>query len=160
MNITDLYQKIKRILDDSNTSLLNRGFEQVDSLCDIPDEIAKGGTINRLPLVYSGLITELTLEDMEGFVSIRPYMFAGWGHKLTSITIPNSVTSIGDRAFYYCEELTDIYLSPVTPPTLFDSWAIPQITTIHVPIGSGNAYKSATNWSYHSSRIVEDVEVV
>jgi hypothetical protein len=44
---------------------------------------------------------------------------------LTSITIPNSVTSIRESAFRYCSNLKKIYLEPTTPPSLgnnvFDS---------------------------------------
>jgi hypothetical protein len=31
--------------------------------------------------------------------------------------------------------------------------------TIHVPIGSGDAYKAATNWSGHANNIIEDIEI-
>ena len=37
---------------------------------------------------------------------------------LTSVTIPNSVTSIGDYAFAYCTGLTSVALEPTTPPVL------------------------------------------
>ena len=78
----------------------------------------------------------------------------------TNITIPSSVTNIGNSAFSTCTKLTDIYLNPTTPPTagtfIFTSSYIP---TIHVPIGSGDAYKSATNWSTFADNIVEDIVV-
>ena len=78
---------------------------------------------------------------------------------LTTITIPNSVTSIGSGAFQGCRSLTDIYIHPVIPPKIGNYMAIPTITTIHVPIGSGDAYKNATNWSSYADKIVEDIVV-
>ena len=79
---------------------------------------------------------------------------------LTSITIPNSVTSIGYNAFSGCNNLTDMYLHPITPPTLNFTNAISTATTaIHVPAGSGDAYKSATNWSAFADIIVEDIVI-
>ncbi|MGM9696817.1 MAG: leucine-rich repeat protein [Alloprevotella sp.] len=35
---------------------------------------------------------------------------------MTSITIPNSVTSLGDECFYDCSSLTSIYMLPTIPP--------------------------------------------
>ena len=78
---------------------------------------------------------------------------------LTSAVIGNSVASIGEYAFEACTSLTDIYVNPTTPPSLGDTFAIPHLCTIHVPIGSGDAYKSATNWSSIAYRIVEDIEI-
>lgn len=79
--------------------------------------------------------------------------------KLKSITIPDSVTRIGNRAFSHCSQLTDMYLYPTTPPTLDNDYSIVKTTTIHVPIGSGDAYKSATNWSNYADKIVEDIMI-
>ena len=78
---------------------------------------------------------------------------------LTSITIPSSVTYIDEYAFTGCVNLTDIYLNPIVPPILGESPFDSTVTTIHIPIGSGDAYKTATNWCYYSSIIVEDIEI-
>jgi len=74
---------------------------------------------------------------------------------LTSITIPNSVTSIGNYAFYYCSSLTSITCNATTPPTLSSTSAFSNTNNcpIYVPSGSVNAYKAATNWSSFASRI-------
>ena len=79
---------------------------------------------------------------------------------LTSIIIPDSVIRINSAAFQGCSSLTDMYMHPTTPPTLGNTQAISTATTtIHVPIGSGEAYRTATNWSSFADKIVEDIEI-
>lgn len=158
MNIANLYRKIKQVLNDSNIALVNRGLSEVDNLSKILSEIAKSGEINYFPFVISREIVELTPEELGHPTQIRQYAFQHCT-SLESITIPNSVTTIDNMAFFGCTSLVNIYLNPTIPPALGGSSAIPTTTTIHVPIDSGDAYKSATNWSYHSARIVEDIEI-
>ena len=86
---------------------------------------------------------------------IRIYCFAGC-FSIESVTIPNSVTEIGSNAFNSCAKLTRIYLKPITPPSLNNTQAFSNTMIIYVPAGSGDTYRSATNWSYHADRIVED----
>ena len=75
--------------------------------------------------------------------------------RLTSIIIPDSVTSIGNYAFFYCSGLTSVTMLPTNPPTL-GSGALPSnVTTITVPVGCGNTYKTAVRWSAYAGKIVE-----
>lgn len=136
---------------------------------------------DKLPSCIDRTIQELTASDFNGIESIKREVFCDCKNltnliipnniisigfcsfegcsNLISATIPNSVTNIGGRAFNRCSKLADIYLYPITPPTLGSTNAIPTTTTIHVPIGSGDAYKNATNWSSHADKIVEDIEI-
>ena len=50
-------------------------------------------------------LTSITIPD--GVTSIGSYAFA-WCSSLTSVTIPDSVTRIGDNAFYSCSSLTSV----------------------------------------------------
>ena len=76
----------------------------------------------------------------------------------TSITIPASVTYIGTGAFYISRsyQRTIIMQSP-TPPEIGSDTAFGVIgsTTIIVPAGCGNAYKTASEWSEHADYIKE-----
>ena len=69
-------------------------------------------------------------------------------YMLTSVTIGENVTSIGERAFYNCNGLTDIYAKPTTPPT--NSGSSRYSATLWVPCGSADTYRAATNWSRFS----------
>lgn len=95
-----------------------------------------------------------------GVQSIGLYAFADCTN-LKAVTIGNRITQIYTGAFNGCTNLTDIYLYS-SPPAIAHSSTIeimPSTTTIHVPVGSGEAYKSATNWSTFADNIVEDIVV-
>ena len=61
---------------------------------------------------------------------------------MTSITIPNSVTSLGEYCFYYCSRLTEVHANretpPATGPCIFSAcWSL---ETIYVPTGASANY--------------------
>ncbi len=61
---------------------------------------------------------------------------------LTSIEIPNSVMGIGSHAFWQCTGLTDIKMMFATPPTTGENLFADctNLTTIYVPKGAKEAY--------------------
>lgn len=68
---------------------------------------------------------------------------------MTSAIIPNSVTSIGSYAFYYCSGLTEVYsLNPAPPSTSKDPFGdiIYKEATLYVPEEAMEAYKKAEHW--------------
>ena len=77
---------------------------------------------------------------------------------LISVTIGNSVTSIGDWAFEKCTGLTDIYCHIEEPLTIgYVFGDVPKTTcTLHVPIGSKEKYEVADVWKGFLN-IVEDL---
>ncbi|QYR11736.1 leucine-rich repeat protein [Prevotella sp. Rep29] len=78
---------------------------------------------------------------------------------LTSVTIGNSVTSIGNYAFADCNELTEIYCYIEEPLTINVNvfFNVRKNTcTLHVPIGTGDAYCNANVWKEFN--IVEDLQ--
>ena len=114
-------------IGNSVTSIGDYAFEDCSRLTSIiiPDSVTRIGysafygtawyDSQSDGLVYAGKVaykykgtmpnnTSIVLR--EGTLGIADYAFYGSG--LTSITIPDSVTSIGERAFYYCSGLTSI----------------------------------------------------
>ena len=90
---------------------------------------------------------------------------------MTSITIPDGVTSIGFGAFYDCRSLTEVYCKPTTPPAVHYnynytdncSFPINSGMKIYVPRDSYDAYMqyddysngmtAQTNWRIYESYI-------
>ena len=58
-------------------------------------------------------LTSVTL-PMKGITSIGPYAFNDCTG-LTEFTLPASITSIGEKAFYYCDKLHDLYVHAPDP---------------------------------------------
>ena len=87
----------------------------------------------------------------DGTVSISPYAFDG--AQITSVTIPASVTSIGDFAFQDCTKLEYVYVLPTTPPTIgSDPFnGCNALTAIVVPAAAYEDY--VTGWSSYQSKL-------
>ena len=78
---------------------------------------------------------------------IGSYAFANC-RSLTSLTIPSSVNSIAEGAFWGCTATSQVYIEATTPPTLASD-AFKNCGSdlkIYVPSESLNAYKAAEYW--------------
>jgi hypothetical protein len=98
--------------------------------------------------IFSGCYNLLKVNIPEGLTTINGSVFRDC-YCLLNITIPNSVTSINSQVFYNCYSLRKIRFEGTTPPTVADSAAFSNVPTdcvISVPVGSLDAYKTATNY--------------
>ena len=69
---------------------------------------------------------------------------------LKSVTIPNSVTSIGSYAFYNCSGLTSVTCEATSVPSTGSDvfYNVPQSrATLYVPASALKAYKASSPWS-------------
>ena len=124
-------------------------------------------------VTYNGTTYNVTAIGENAFNSSNPdnKLRSGGTTDITSVTMPTSITSIGNRAFYYCEGLTYIVLPSgvtsigenafedctaleyvfsyaVTPPTVENTTFSNLYSTakLVVPNDKLNTYKAATYW--------------
>lgn len=110
-------------------------------------------------LVYSSKITHVTVPN--SVTTIGTSVFKGCSN-LTSATLGRGVTSIDKSIFYDCDQMTELTCLAHTPPGfndtdfgLFKELDDYARVTLHVPASSVNAYQTAVIWS-NFSQIVGD----
>ncbi len=94
----------------------------------------------------SSYIGDYTIQD--GIKLISGSALSGCSG-LSSITIPSSVTSIDDYAFYWCTNLTEITCEAIIPPTIGGSQTFEEVNRtlpLYVPAESVEAYQTANYW--------------
>ena len=80
------------------------------------------------------------------------------GTSIKELTVPPLVATIEADCFNQNRSLYKLILKPTTPPTISET-SLPTtglLKEIIVPAGRGEAYKSATNWSYYADIIKEE----
>ena len=97
-------------------------------------------------------LTSVTIPN--SVISIGNSAFS-WCDAIMNITIPDSVTSIGNTAFSNCFKLIKVIMLPTTPPKLGE-YVFDTADTIAVPVGCGEAYKTADGWKNYANKIVEE----
>lgn len=112
---------------------------------------------SKLPSVIDKSVTSITADDLTGITSIGLYAFYDC-QSLTSITVPASVTSIGDHAFQCGSSTNKVTITMLgsTPPTIaVTTMQYDNIASIVVPAGASAAYTAAANWSNFATLITE-----
>ena len=161
------YGLFKSLVDGSLLEVTAEQLEGVDNIrqnafhyhssianITIPDSVTSIGNE-----AFSRCSKLINVTIGNGVTSIDARAFS-YCTSLTNVTIGNSVTSIGFYAFTNCSSLTRVIINAILPPTIqsntFQSCS--SLNHIIVPKGSGEAYKSATNWSAYADIIKEAAE--
>ena len=164
----------------SVTSVGSYAFENTPWLDDQPDGVVYVGKVAYQWIDKYNNFTSIVIAD--GTVSISPWAFAG--AQITSVSIPASVTSIGDYAFNACPNLTSViipasvtsignyafqsctkleyvYVLPTTPPTIgYDPFnACNALTAIVVPAAAYDTYynDNVTGWNSYQLQLKKNI---
>lgn len=91
--------------------------------------------------------------DFTGQIYIPERICQGVG--ISTLTLPDTITRIGNYAFYGCVSLTEVISEKSTPPTLGAGalQGCTSLTSIYVPDASVSTYQSTSGWSTHASII-------
>ena len=124
---------------------------------------------------------EYTLRQSKTYIDCYQYSNSGYGSSIEVLKLPEGLTEIRNFSkFMMLQELTvpstvtnitgtfercgirDLYMKPVTPPTVPSSISNLVLYTnrkirIHVPKDSLDAYKSAANWSACAACMIGDL---
>ena len=172
-------------IPNSVTSIGAHAFRACSSLTSItiPNSVTSIG--DWAFLVCSGLTSINVETNNPNYCSVEGVLFNKDktrliqypGGKQGAYTIPNSVTSIGDRAFYNCtgltsvtignsvtsieyvafsncSSLTSVTIEAETPPVLSnDVFDDTHNCPIYVPCNAVNTYKTASMWNSYANRI-------
>ena len=135
--------------DEFGVKYSKDGLRLLKSNENITNYVVKAGTrvICDGAFVRCSGLTSVTIPN--SVTSIGESAFSGCSG-LTSVTIPNSVTSIGKEAFAYCENIENVYCyAEEVPSTYFDAFDDSNIenATLHVPASAIEAYKTTEPWS-------------
>ena len=103
-NLTELIAQKDRIASEvsSQTNLISQ-------IKTVLEQKASGEVPpSKLASYIEGTMTEVTAEDLEGATSLRDRAF--YYSPITSVVIPNTVTSIGQYGFGYCNKLKSVII--------------------------------------------------
>ena len=146
-------------IPNSVTSVGKDAFQNTPWFDNQPDGVVYAG---KVLYKYKGIMPEGTkISIKEGTLGITGWAFSDCSG-LTSVTFPNSVTSIGEWAFYNCSGLTSVTVEANTPLSInADVFPNRANATLYVPAGSKAAYEAADYWKEFKEIIeMEDPSVL
>ena len=138
---------------DPTTGMIT-GYNGTDTVVVIPSKIngITVETIGHTAFRYSS-VTSVTIPD--SVTSIHDSAFA-YCSSLTNISIPNSVTAIGSFAFEGCTKLESITLpSSLLTISEFLFYDCSQLTTIHIP----DSVSSIRQYAFYNCRNLKTIRI-
>ena len=99
-----------------------------------------------------------TLDLPEGVTSIGRSAFS-YCHNLVKVILPSTITTLGNSVFNSCGSLTNVVSHIVSPPeintTVFGNTGV---TTLYVPVGTKSAYEAISGWTVFANIFEGDLQ--
>ena len=145
------------VLPPSITTIGNSSFYGCGLACeiDLPNLQSIG--------YFAFKSTKITKVKSLGSITSLPDGTASWSvfngcTSLTEVTLPSTLTNIGDKSFRGCSALKTVTCNATNPPTLgTDAFDGVTLEHIFVPSSAVNDYKAAPGWSDYAS-IIEAIQ--
>lgn len=102
-------------------------------------------------------LTIVEFQDNLTYIGARAF---GGCTSLEALELPSTTTSIGENLLKGCTSMRDLNVWAMTPPylrILFPSGTVPSDFTIHVPIGTATAYRTAQSGVWSGYNIQDDL---
>lgn len=156
-NVTDIGRMalasldvVKLEINDSVIHIGDRAFANCSNLEEV--ELSNNiTTISRESFFECHSLKAINLPI--GIERIENYAFMGTA--LRSITIPANVRYVGEYCFHNCTNLSEVYCTPTTPPTLGNEYTFPhKVITFYIPAESLQLYTEAAQWRRYQAEFV------
>lgn len=130
-------------IPNSVTHLYGNAFDLTGMYNNAPDGVFY---VDKWACGYKGRPENTVVSLLDGTTRIADGAFSQKTY-ITSITIPNTVTSIGDKAFWLCYDLESVLIGKRIPLSITsDTFSNSDEITLYVSVGSKEAYEAASNW--------------
>ena len=149
-------------IQEFNFSDDNEGDNNNDDVVDVSEFSADGFSYNVISdgcveiVEYTGANSTVIIPSSVNYmnksynvVEIGEFAFAF--SYISAITIPETIYSIDNYAFYDCYYLLEITVQATTPPTIAKNTFNDYTPTLIVPYGCANVYRNALYWSNFSN---------